>query len=454
MTIQDLFTDVALASILILIGQLLRSKIKLFQHFFMPASMIAGFIGLIFGPEVLDILPFSKSISSYAGILIIIVFTVIGINGYSPSQSEVGTAKTEINRISSFLLYKLVAFFIQFFVPIAFTLAVLLKFFPDLNPGFGLLLPTGFYGGHGTAAAVGSTFEDLGWESATDLGMTVATIGILTGIFGGLALIKYSAKRGYTSYIQDFKYVSGDLRTGLISKENRKPLGNETISSVSLDTLAFHSALILGIGGLGYFINQWINKNLLSGIPSFTIAFITALIFFFLFRKRSVYNYIDKKINLNIAGTATDYLVFFGIASIKITVIIDYALPLLLLISVGFILVFLTVFPLGYLMNRYSWFERSIFVYGYSTGVFAIGFVLLRIVDPNNRSKTLEDSAITPLTSFLEIIAWSAFPAMLIAGKGWWIVWITLALTIITFIIAIVTKLWWPKIPLNKRESL
>lgn len=454
MTIQDLFADAALASILILIGQLLRSKIRLFQHFFMPASMIAGFIGLLLGSEVLNILPFSNNIGSYAGILIIIVFTVIGINGYSPTKSETGTARTEINRISSFLLYKLIAFFIQFFIPIAFTFIVLIKLFPELNPGFGLLLPTGFYGGHGTAAAVGSTFEDLGWESATDLGMTVATIGILTGIFGGLALIKYASKKGYTAYIQDFKYISGDLRTGLISQANRKPLGNETISSVSLDTVAFHSALILGVGGLGYFINQWIGNNLISGIPSFTIAFITALIFFFIFRKSAVYDYIDKKINLNIAGTATDYLVFFGIASIKITVIIDYAIPLTLLILVGFILVFLTVFPLGFLMNRYSWFERSIFVYGYSTGVFAIGFVLLRIVDPNSRSKTLEDSAITPLTSFLEIIAWSAFPALLIAGKGWWIVWITLSLTIVTLIIAITTKLWWPKVPLNKRESL
>ncbi len=47
----------------------------------------------------------------------------------------------------------------------------------------------------------------------------------------------------------------------------------------------------------------------------------------------------------------------------------------------------------GPAMNRGSWFERSIFVFGYSTGVFAIGFILLRIVDPENRSKTLNDTA-------------------------------------------------------------
>lgn len=454
MTIDDLFIDVSLASLLILIGQFLRSKLKIFQRFFMPASMIAGFMGLLLGSEVFNLLPFSSGIGSYAGILVILVFTVIGINGYTPALSGSNTAKTELSRIISFLLYKFIAFFIQLFIPVAFTLLVLVKLFPDLNSGFGLLLATGFYGGHGTAAAVGSTFEDLGWQSATDLGMTFATIGILTGIFGGLALIKYAARKGYTAYIKDFKYVSGDLRTGLIAPENRKPLGNETISSVSLDTLAFHVSLVVGLAGLGYLINRWIGAHLLSGIPSFTIAFATALLFFFIFRKRGVYRYIDKKINLNIAGTATDYLVFFGVASIKITVVIDYAMPLLLMSLVGFLLVFFTVFPLGFLMNRYSWFERAIFVYGYSTGVFAIGFVLLRIVDPNNRSKTIEDSAVTPFTSFFEIIAWSVAPALLIAGKGWWVVIIPLALTITTFIVAIAMKLWWPKIPLNEREQV
>lgn len=46
MSVYDLLIDVAIASILILAGQLLRAKIPVFQKFFVPASMIAGFIGL------------------------------------------------------------------------------------------------------------------------------------------------------------------------------------------------------------------------------------------------------------------------------------------------------------------------------------------------------------------------------------------------------------------------
>lgn len=33
----------------------------------------------------------------------------------------------------------------------------------SLNDGFGLILATGFYGGHGTAAAVGEIYKDYGY---------------------------------------------------------------------------------------------------------------------------------------------------------------------------------------------------------------------------------------------------------------------------------------------------
>ena len=62
MSVYDLLIDVAIASILILAGQLLRAKIPVFQKSFVPASMIAGFIGLAMGEQGLGILPFSTSI--------------------------------------------------------------------------------------------------------------------------------------------------------------------------------------------------------------------------------------------------------------------------------------------------------------------------------------------------------------------------------------------------------
>ena len=452
MSVYDLLIDVAIASILILAGQLLRAKIPVFQKFFVPASMIAGFIGLAMGEQGLGILPFSTSIGSYAGVLIILVFTIVGVNGFKMGETK--GAGEEVKRVLSFNMYRFVIFFLQFIIPITVTLTVIKAVNPEVNQGIGILLASGFTGGHGTAAACGATFAELGWPEATDLGMTFATIGILTGIFGGLAFIKWATSKGYTGYIKDFKYISGDLRTGLVSKENRTSIGEDTISSVSLDTLCFHLAIVAGIAGLGYYLNaNIIAVHVLQGIPDFTVAYLIALIFFFALRKTSVYDYIDTNINQKISGTATDYLVFFGIASIKLTVIVEYAVPLVILTVAGLVCVFLTVIPLGYLMNKDSWFERALFCFGYSTGVFAIGFVLLRIVDPENKSKTVEDVAMTPFLNFIEIAFWSLIPAALIAGKGWLVVGLVSLAFVISLAVTIGGKMWYTA-PLRERKTL
>lgn len=448
MTVYDLLTDFTIASALILVGQLLRAKIKFFQEFFMPASMIAGFLGLLLGKQFLNVLPFSGSAGSYAGVLIIIIFGVVGLNGFSGSMKGMG------KRLIGFTMYRNVIFFIQFALGIAACLTLVKLAAPEINPGFGILMASGFTGGHGTAAAVGKTLGDLGWAEASDLAMTFATVGILTGIFGGLAFIKVATKRGWTANIKDFKYISGDMKTGMIEKKNRVSMGEETTSSVSLESLAFHLCLVLLVSGGGYLLNsKVIAVYLVKGAPDFTVAFIVGLIFFLLFKKTPLYDYIDKDVNSRISGAATDYLVFFGVAMINVSVIVEYAIPLIIEILVGFVCVFLTMIPLGSSMNNKSWFERAIFCFGYSTGVFAIGFVLLRIVDPENKSYTVDDVALSPWLNFVEIVVWSLFPTMLVAGQGWTVVGISAAVAVASIAVAILCKAWWGKVPLAGRGS-
>ena len=43
-----------------------------------------------------------------------------------------------------------------------FGLFVMKAIWPSLNDAFGVMLSTGFYGGHGTAAAMGVAFHNLG----------------------------------------------------------------------------------------------------------------------------------------------------------------------------------------------------------------------------------------------------------------------------------------------------
>ena len=116
MSVNDFLMDFAIASLFIMIGQLIRAKVKLVQKFFVPASMIAGFLALALGSQGLNVLPFSEGISSYAGSLIIVIFAGVGISGFSFSKKNF---KAEIDRMGSYFSYKVLAQAIQFaFAPL------------------------------------------------------------------------------------------------------------------------------------------------------------------------------------------------------------------------------------------------------------------------------------------------------------------------------------------------
>ena len=143
------------------------------------------------------------------------------------------------------------------------TLLILINIW-DVPAGFGLILGAGFLGGHGTAAAVGEAFTNMGWEEATSLGYTSATIGLLCAIVGGLLIVKRQAKKNQTSFISDFKDLPEDLRTGLVKEENREYSGKETVSSNSVDPLFFHIALI----GVVVVISYYLQEGLQTLFPS------------------------------------------------------------------------------------------------------------------------------------------------------------------------------------------
>lgn len=450
--LYGILVDVAIASLLILLGQWIRAKVTPAQQFFLPSSLIAGFLGLLGGKYFLNVLPFSDNIGSYAGVLTVIVFAAVGMAGFHFGS---GGAKAEMARLGSYFCYKTFALSIQVCIPVAFSILVISTLFPEINYGFGLLLVAGFNGGHGTAAAVGNTFSRIGFPEAVDLGMTVATVGILAGVFGGLLFIKWATRRGYTEYIKDFRYISGELRTGLIPSGGREELGSKTIANVALDPLAWHLALVLVPCGAGYLLNKWIFKTTAIDLPTFTVAFLLAIALFLVLKQVGVYEYVDTRLFDRLSGATTDYLVFFGVASIKVPVVVAYAWPLLLLLLCGLLVVFATMRYGGPLMNKESWFERSIFVFGYATGVFAIGFVLLRIVDPTYRSKTITDTAIVgPFNTPLEIFTWSFAPYMLMNGQHWWVVGIYTLVSGGLVLICRVCGWWWYRLPLAARGDV
>jgi len=435
-----LFTDAGIICGLLLIGKLLRVKVRLIQKLFIPPSLLAGLLGLTFGPNGLGWLPLSSNVSTYSAILIAVVFAAL------PFSSPPFKVKEVARRVGPMWAYSQFGMLFQWAVMGLFGLLVLRFIWPELNPAFGVMLPTGFYGGHGTAAAIGSAFDNLGWDEAASLGMTTATIGVIVAILGGLLFIKMATRRGQTSYLSDFNALPNEYRDGLLPEEKREPTAVGTTSPISIDSHVFHLALVLVAAFGGYMLSRGV-KLLWPALelPVFSCAFVVGILFKSIFNAVGVSRYIDTRTTVSISSSSTDLLVACGVASIKLGVVVKYALPLVVLTLVGIILTIYTVFWFGRRLNQKDWFEKSIFAWGWWTGTMAMGIALLRIVDPKMQSKAMDDYALAYLPCApVEILLITFVPILFAAGAGLWLMLGCLVLSLLLIFLA--KRLhWWNK---------
>ena len=406
-----IFVDIGIISLLLLIGKLMRVKIKWIQKLFIPPSLLAGFIGLACGPHGFDILPISEQTGTYAGILIAFIF------GALPLTSQ----KTKGNQqeIGAMWVYSQTGLLLQWAFGGLLGLLVLNKIWP-LSPGFGITMPSGYCGGHGTAAAIGQAFGQLGHDEILTLAMTAATFGIVGSVILGLIFVKWGAKKKHTTYLADYKDLPSELRTGLLPQEKRESMGESTCSSISIDSLTFNLAIICAIALGGYGISK-LAAHFMPGfeLPVFSCAFVFGILFKKLLDRTRASESICPQTVGHISGSMTDYLVAFGIASIKVSVVIEYIVPLAILLLSGLAVTLIYVFVMARKLMKECWFEKALFTWGWFTGTMAMGIALLRVVDPKMKSRCLDSYALAYLfIAPVEISLITFAPVAFVNGYG------------------------------------
>ena len=437
-----LLTDLGIISGLLLIGQLIRAKVKIIQQLFIPPSLLAGLLGLAFGPNGLDFLPLSNQVGTYAAVLIALVFGVL------PLSSPKVSAKEVAGRVGPMWAYAQMGMLLQWALAGLFGLFVLKLIWPELNDSFGIMLSTGFYGGHGTAAAIGNAYANAtpAWEEAQSLGMTTATVGVVCAIIGGLMFIKWATKNKQTAFISDFAQLPNELRTGLIPRDKRESSGDVTTSSISIECYTFHMAIAFFIAFVGYAISVAVKGYYPKlELPVFSCAFVVGLLFKKFMEVTKSNEYLCTKTTQRLGSMFTDILVACGVAAIKLGVVVKYALPLIVLIVFGVVMVCFIVFFFGKRLSKTYWFERSIFAWGWWTGTMAMGIALIRIVDPKLASKAMDDFALAYLPiAPVEILLITFVPVLFINGMGLELMLGCLLLSVI--IIFLAHKMgWWIK---------
>ncbi|HIY79097.1 MAG TPA: hypothetical protein IAA42_01495 [Candidatus Olsenella excrementavium] len=415
MTVTDFLLDFCIMSALLLVSHVIRTRVKLFQNLYIPAPLIAGFLGLFLGHQFMNVLPFSDSISDYAGVLISVVFGTMFLG----ERRKVSFGSMVKKAGDSFFVNG-AAEIAQFGIFILIGVLVLPLIFPGINESFGLMLPAGFAGGHGTAAAMGGVFAEHGWDEATSIGQAFATIGLLGGIVFGVALVNLGTRKGYTRVLKKVEELPEEMRVGLNPPEKRESLGEDTVNSISMDSLTWHGALVLATTGLAYLINHVLSILLPQiAFPTYGIAIICGIMLQALLRALKLDGYVDKRPITHICSCTTDYLVAFGVASISINVVMKYAVPIALLAVLGFACVFFFHFVIASHFLRNCWHERSLFIFGQCTGVLATGVLLLRVSDPEFKTGALGDFGLVWLFfTIVDALLVALTPTLLLAGWG------------------------------------
>lgn len=414
MEVWDLLSDIGIASVLLLSCKVARTQIGLLQKLFIPTAMLAGLTGLIFGSGGLRLLPFSGAEVSYGGILIAVIFAAIGLSTQFPKMTDL------IHRTGRLWTYNQIITISQWMLALAIGLYVLPLFWKDLAPAFGLVMPAGFMGGHGTATALGESLQQLGWEDAMSLGLTAATVGVFAAVLGGMLIINIAARIGILSSIDRFESLGIQTRRGLVPEGERQSIGDETVSSSSINVFTFHLSLVCAVTFLGYLFSGWASSLVeFVSVPVFASAFLIGCIARTALQAIGVMQHFDDRLFQSTAGAATDYLIFFGIASIKTAVVISNAAPFVLLIGAGLGLCAALVWVVAPLIFSENWMEKAIFSWGWMTGTVALGILLLRVSDPSNKSHVLDDYAIAYVPgAVVDILLISFVPGFVMLGLG------------------------------------
>ncbi len=228
--------------------------------------------------------------------------------------------------------------------------------FFGVDPLFGALIEVAFEGGHGTAAGMQPAFEDMGIPEATDLALAMATVGLVSAILIGIAVINWGVRTGRTRVIKDVSEQSPAELRGLYSDDETVHTGRMTARPASIEPLTLHVAVVGLAIILGWLLLEgliWVEDKLwgqpesvwpgadgegltlLGYVPLFPLAMIGGVVIQVILDRTGNSHLLDHETMKRIQGLALDILIVAALATISLTVIADYWQTFLVLSVAG-----------------------------------------------------------------------------------------------------------------------
>jgi glutamate:Na+ symporter, ESS family len=433
-----MFVAGLIAAILLLASETLREQTGILRRVFLPGSIVAGFVALALGPQMLGW--FARTVAgdgallaggafpefvldgwrALPGLLINVVFAALFLGKPIPGIRDIWL------RAGPQVVFGQTLAWGQYVVGLLLALLVLTPLF-GTNPIAGALIEIGFEGGHGTAAGMAGAFEQAGFPEGRDLALALATVGIVSGVLLGTVMVNWAVRRGRASVTQAGEVHPASLTIAEqkveLTRADELELESEKRMQVSpTDPLTWHFGIVglaIAIGwvlleGLRLFEAATWGGNLFTFVPLFPLAMIGGVIIQIVFDRTGWSRYVSRPLMARISGSALDFVIVAALATLSLQAIGENLIPFLLLAVTGIAWCVFALLVIAPRVIPFNWFERAVGDFGQSMGVTVTGLLLMRMADPENRSGALESFGYKQLL-FEPIVGGGLFTGMSVA---------------------------------------
>ena len=356
-----------------------------------PEALVAGILGLLVAPSgPLPLLP-QQLMELWAELPLVLLTLVFGsLMLGKPLPKLGGLWRPVCGQVS----LALVLAFGQYVVG---GLAVLLVLQPWLgvSPVMACLIEVAYEGGHGSAAAMGPSYAALGFPGGQDLGLAMATVGLLSSTLVGGVLVVIGRQRGWLLAQAREEADSNAVPRALAGVgDSGLPPNHPAWAAWAVNLAMVGIAVLIGVVLLQLL---HLGTNAIGGgvaevgnaLPVFPLAIIGSLLVRWWLERSGLSHWASTPIQNEIGTLSADLLITSATACLNLALLAADWLPLTVLALSGLIWNLGITLLLAPRLLPPDWFERAVLEFGQATGVAASGLLLLRMADPDDHSEAL-----------------------------------------------------------------
>jgi ESS family glutamate:Na+ symporter len=370
-------------------ASLVRRWSRPLRALFIPTAVIGGFLALALGPEGVGRLTGGGGIFSaptfavwkaLPGLLINVMCAALLLGERLPALRAIWSISGTHVIVAGIMSAG------QFAVGGIVVLLLLEPVFGFTRKA-GALIEMSFAGGHGTLAGLTPVLVEYGAEELLEVGLGLATIGMVTGIVIGTMLVNHAvrspsipvARQRPTSPSEDL-----DIDHHL-PKPDDEPMDawhgmtQVTAAAVFLGVSIAAGFVMLAVCRLAFGL---LGSTFFEKFPLFPFTIVGGVLVQIGVVRCGFERTVNRRAVEGLGGLAIDGIVICAIGTLSLSALGSHLGPLLILAVASVAWSVVVTMLIGRRVFPRDWFEHSLAEFGESQGNVATGFVMVDMVDP------------------------------------------------------------------------